>query len=158
VQEKSIRAVDRVKSPHVDVNTVLNVEEFVEPLEYGDNHRSGLSPEKYLAALREMDFCICPAGWGGNWTQRVIESLCRGSIPILQDRHLYGLDLRDSVNCITVRDHDWYGSVMRALQLPLHKVQEIRRNVLDLRNTLLVPPVASHRFCGQFFGSALGQI
>src|SRR5262249_2007635 len=31
VQEKSIGAVDRVKSPRVDVNTVLNVEEFVEP-------------------------------------------------------------------------------------------------------------------------------
>lgn len=122
-------------------------------VEYGDNdHHNALSPEKYVKALSEMEFCICPAGWGRNWTHRVIESLCRGSIPILPDCHLYGLGLRDSVNCIVVKDDDWYGSVMRALQLPFPKVQEIRSNVLHLRNHLLFPLAASRRFCGQFIG------
>src|SRR5712664_2427078 len=31
VQEKSVGAVDRVKSTHIDVDAVLNLEEFIEP-------------------------------------------------------------------------------------------------------------------------------
>jgi hypothetical protein len=120
-------------------------------VEYGDDDlQRGLTPEKYIAALGQMDFCICPAGWGRNWTHRVIEGLCRGSIPILPDAHLYGLGLRDSVNCLAVKGGDWHGAVMTALHLPLHKVQAMRRNVLNLRDTLLVPSAASHRFCDQF--------
>lgn len=119
-------------------------------IEYGDNeHQAALTPEHFISALDEMDFCICPAGWS-NWTHRVIESLCRGAIPILPYPHLYGLGLRHSVNSISVRGADWYGSVRHALGLPADTVREMRKNVLDLREALLVPAAASQRFCDQF--------
>jgi hypothetical protein len=125
-------------------------------IEYGDDeHHNALTPEQFISALGQMDFCLCPAGWSG-WTHRVVESLCRGAIPILPDPHLYGLGLRDSVNCISVKGGNWYGSVKNALSMPVHKLQEMRRNVLDLRDTLLMPSAASRRFCRQFLIAPYG--
>lgn len=121
-------------------------------IEYGDDeHHTALAPHQYIEALGQMDFCICPAGWGGNWTHRVIESLCRGAIPILPDHHLYGLDLRDSFTCLTVRGGDWHGVISNALHLPIESVREMRRNILNLRDTLLVPQAAASRFSRQFY-------
>jgi hypothetical protein len=119
-------------------------------IEYGDDeHQNSLTAEQFISTLGNMDFCLCPAGWSG-WTHRVVESLCRGAIPILPDPHLYGLQLRDLVNCISVKGDDWYGSVKYALSLSVHELQEMRKNVLNLRDTLLVPSAASRRFCEQF--------
>lgn len=107
-------------------------------IEYGDEeHHSALAPDKYIEALGQMDFCICPAGWGGNWTHRVVECLCRGAIPILPNPHLYGLGLLDSVTCLIVRDNNWRGAASTALHLPTEKIRQMRRNILILRETLL---------------------
>jgi hypothetical protein len=119
-------------------------------IEYGDDeHNNALTPEQFISTLGEMDFCLCPTGWS-RWTHRVVESLCRGTIPILQDPHLYGLGLRDSVNCILVKDDDWNSSVKTALSLPVQDIQEMRKNVRNLRDTMLVPLIAARRFCKQF--------
>ena len=119
-------------------------------IEYGDNeHQDALTPEQFISRLGEMDFCLCPTGWS-RWTHRVVESLCRGAIPILQDAHLYGLDLQDSVNCIMVKNGDWYSSVKAALNLPIADLQNMRRNIIDLREKMLVPSRAAQHFSGQF--------
>jgi hypothetical protein len=118
-------------------------------IEYGDDeHHKALTSEQFISTLGEMDFCICPTGWA-RWTHRVIESLCRGAIPILQDTHLYGLGLVDGVNCILVKNNDWFDTVKQALNLPISTLEEMRRNVLALR-AMLVPSAASHRFQSQF--------
>lgn len=118
-------------------------------IEYGDDeHHKALTSEQFISKLGEMDFCICPTGWA-RWTHRVIESLCRGAIPILQDTHLYGLGLVDGVNCILVKNNDWFDTVKQALNLPISTLEEMRRNVLALQ-ARLVPSAASHRFQSQF--------
>lgn len=118
---------------------------------YGDDeHHKAFSPQEYIGALGKMDFCICPGGWGGNWTHRVVESLCRGAIPILPDPHLYGLGLQDSKTCLTVGGDDWNAVVSRALRLPHSTIQEMRANVLALRDDMLTPSAASRRFSEQF--------
>jgi hypothetical protein len=119
-------------------------------IEYGDDeHQKSLAADQFISALGDMDFCLCPAGYS-DWTHRVVECLCRGAIPILPDPHLYGLALRDLANCISVKGDDWYGAVKHALSLSLQELQEMRSNVLNLRDTLLVPSAASRRFCEQF--------
>jgi len=121
-------------------------------IEYGDDGpRNALTSEQFISTLGEIDFCLCPVGWS-SWTHRVIESLCRGAIPILPASNLYGLDLRDRVNCISVTQDDWYAAVKTALSLPTHKLEEMRRSVLSLRETMLTPSSASRRFCSQFDG------
>lgn len=120
-------------------------------IEYGDDeHHKAFSPQEYIEALGRMAFCLCPAGWGGNWTHRVVESLCRGAIPILPDPHLYGLGLQDSETCLTVRGDDWNAVISRALRLPDSKIRAMRTNVLALRDDILAPSAASRRFCKQF--------
>jgi exostosin family protein len=114
-----------------------------------DGIQKGLPSEEYISALEQMDFCLCPTGWS-RWTHRVIESLCRGSIPILQDRHLYGLSLQNSVHCISVDDNDWHAAVKAALSLSAKAIHEMRQNILNLRNKLLAPSIAARRFCDQF--------
>lgn len=119
-------------------------------VEYGDTeHHKALTSEQFFSSLGQMDFCLCPTGWS-RWTHRVVESLCRGAIPILEDAHLYGLDLQDSVNCIIVKDGDWYRSVKVALSLPLEELQNLRLNVINLRDKMLMPTDAARRFSGQF--------
>lgn len=120
-------------------------------MEYGINEpQKVLPPNQYIETLERMDFSLCPAGWGGNWTHRAVESLCRGAIPILPDAHLYGLGLQDSETCLTVRGTDWNGAISRALQLPKNKIREMRAKILSLRDNLLPPSAISRRFCEQF--------
>jgi hypothetical protein len=119
-------------------------------IEYGDDeHHKSLAADQFISTLGDMDFCLCPAGWAA-WTHRVVESLCRGAIPILPDPQLYGLELRHLANCISVTGGDWYGAVKYALSVSVQELQEMRNNVLNLRDALLVPSVASRRFCEQF--------
>jgi len=119
-------------------------------IDYGDDgHSNALSPEDYIDTLGEMDFCICPAGWDGNWTHRVIESICRGAIPILPDPHLYGLSLHDSVTCLIV-ENNWASTISRALCLPTSRIRQMRQNLREMRERLLIPSAVAKRFCQQF--------
>lgn len=119
-------------------------------IEYGDNeHQNALTPKQFMSTLGQMDFCLCPTGWS-RWTHRVVESLCRGAVPILEEAHLYGLGLQDSVNCILVKDGDWYSSVKAALSLSIEDIQKLRKNIIDLRDKMLMPSGAAQRFSEQF--------
>ncbi len=55
---------------------------------------------EYMGTLSDMDFCISPPGWGLQWTHRTIEALMRGSMSIIEDPQIYGLELLDGENCI----------------------------------------------------------
>lgn len=119
-------------------------------LEYGDDeHHLALEPDQFMSKLTEMDFCICAPGWL-LWTHRVIESICRGAVPILQDLHLYGLELRDSVNCIEVKNNDWPSAIQRANRMPFERICAMRQACLQVRDRLLTPMVAATRFLEQF--------
>lgn len=58
--------------------------------------------------------------------------------------------LQDSVNCIMVKDGEWYSSVTAAPSLPIEDLKNLQRNVIDLRDKMLMPSGAARRFSGQF--------
>jgi hypothetical protein len=115
-------------------------------LEYGDEgSRRGLKPPEYLSALHQTDFCICPLGWGGNWTHRVIEAIVCGAIPILEDAGRYNIGLVHLDNCIEVKDNNWQTAVEQAYRLDTEKIMAMRLRLKQLREQCLLPQKASCR-------------
>lgn len=115
--------------------------------EYGDRDQiRGLQPPLYINVLRQSDFCICPLGWGGNWTHRVVEALVCGAIPILEDQLRYNIGLADAENCIVVRQGDWSSAIARAAAMPLSQRVEIRTRISQLSAQHLMPEVAAAKF------------
>src|SRR5262249_51778236 len=94
--------------------------------------------------------CISPPGWGA-FTHRTIEALVRGSIPIIEDPRVYGLELRDNDNCIIARPDDWGAAVQRALKMDEEEIRRIRRNVIGLREKQLLDDRAVEHFESQLF-------
>lgn len=116
-------------------------------LEYGDEgSQRGLKPPEYLSALHQTDFCICPLGWGGNWTHRVIEAILCGAIPILEDEKRYNIGLVHLDNCIVVKHNDWQTAVEQAYQLNFEKIIAMRIKLKQLKEQDLLPQKASYRF------------
>ncbi|GAG43580.1 unnamed protein product, partial [marine sediment metagenome] len=115
-------------------------------IEY-DNQSStrGLNPALYAEALGQADFCICPLGWGGNWTHRVPESLLRGAIPVLEDEKRYNIGLEDMENCLTAKSGNWAKVIKKAYELDSEKVRNMRLNILSLRERYLLPKAAASR-------------
>jgi hypothetical protein len=111
----------------------------------------GIEPMEYMEVLSDMDFCISPPGWGRSFTHRTIEALARGSIPIIEDPELYGLELRDNDNCIIARPDDWGVAVRRALEMSEAEVRRMRRRVIMLRENYLLLPRAMEHFRSQLF-------
>lgn len=111
---------------------------------YGDQGvKRGLAPIHYVSALDQTDFCICPLGWGGNWTHRVIEALLRGAIPILEDWDRYNIGLTDMESCVAVKNQDWVEAIEKAQQCSSEKLFEMRSNIHQIREKHLLPEVAS---------------
>lgn len=106
----------------------------------------GLEPDVYLAALQQMDFCLCPFGWGGMWTHRFIESMMMGAIPIGEDVERYQVGLVDMEHCIEVHHGDWEEAIRRALTLDAASRVRMRRNLLKLRHEKLAFDVAALKF------------
>ncbi|NQU95337.1 MAG: hypothetical protein HQ549_03795 [Candidatus Omnitrophica bacterium] len=104
-----------------------------------------LSPGLYADALGDSDFSVCPLGWGGNWTHRVIESLLRGAIPIVEDEKIYNIELADMENCIVVKNADWNEAIERVSGLSLSEICRLRSNIVKLRDEYLLPEVAASR-------------
>jgi hypothetical protein len=105
----------------------------------------GLAAGDYLALLRRATFCLCPAGWGGLWTHRTVESLGCGAIPILPGPEDYALDLRDGMNCIAVHRGRWADAIERAVRLSPAEVTLMRRAIAQLWRERLAPEVAARR-------------
>lgn len=116
-------------------------------IEYGDRgSKRGLKPPEYVKALNETDFCICPLGWGGNWTHRVIEALVCGAIPILEDADRYNVGLTDMETCIAVKNSNWEEAIERATQLNLNEIITMRSKIKTIKESCLIPEVAAQRF------------
>lgn len=116
-------------------------------IEYGDRgSKRGLKPPEYVKALSETDFCICPLGWGGNWTHRVIEALVCGAIPILEDADRYNIGLTDMETCIAVKNSNWEEAIERAAQLNPDEIITMRSKIKTTKENYLLPEVAAHRF------------
>ncbi|MEP0918339.1 glycosyltransferase family 47 protein [Leptolyngbya sp. DQ-M1] len=117
-------------------------------IEYGDNPGEirGVPPVEYIDYLSESDFTLCPPGYMRT-THRVIEALVRGSIPVLHadELELYNLDLQDQVNCVAVRHQDWIEAIKRLLSLSQSDIEEIRCNILAMRQKYLTPQSYSRR-------------
>ena len=115
-------------------------------IEYGEKGlKRGLKPTEYVKALNETDFCICPLGWGGNWTHRVIEALVCGAIPILEDAERYNIGLTDMETCIAVKNDNWEEAIERASQLELQEVFAMRSKIKTIKENYLLPEVAAFR-------------
>jgi hypothetical protein len=106
-----------------------------------------LSLDTYLEMLTESDFTLCIPGT--SWTHRPIESLVRGSIPILdaENMRMHDIPWKDGANCLVVRkprDKEcWLAAILRALSLPDEVVLEMRHQIRSLRRDFLLPEAAS---------------
>lgn len=107
--------------------------------------KRGLNPAIYAEALNHTDFCICPVGWGGNWTHRVPESLLRGTIPVLEDEKRYNIGLKDMENCIVVKNSDWPAALEKAGKLDFNVIHGMRSNISRLREECILPQAAALR-------------
>ena len=98
--------------------------------EYTNASPIGLEPLEFLNVLSRSDFTLCPRGYS-LVTHRPIEALLRGSIPVLSsdELDLYGVQLRDSENCVAVPDGQWTEAVRR-----LASVGE--RDLVRMRHTI----------------------
>jgi glycosyltransferase involved in cell wall biosynthesis len=115
-------------------------------IEYGsEGSRRGLKPPEYIDALQQSNFCICPLGWGGNWTHRVIEAIACGSIPILEDEGRYNIDLAHMENCIVVKNKDWQTAIEQACRLSAEEATAMRLRLKQLKEQYLLPQKASCR-------------
>lgn len=147
IKEKLIRDTNIINREQYLLNQhISNNKNNVLWIEYGDRDKvRGLSSPDYINALNQTDFCICPLGWGGNWTHRVIESLVRGAIPILEDGERYNIGLTDMKNCIVVKNNNWLEAIEKAEQINLEQLSSIKSNIAEIREKYLLPEAASKK-------------
>ncbi|MGQ9671036.1 MAG: hypothetical protein ACUVWY_12885 [Desulfosoma sp.] len=76
--------------------------------EYTDSAEAGVTAQEYLKLLSDSDFTLCPPGYS-LMTHRPLEALLRAAIPIMNEGELclYGIELKDKVNCVAVKNHRW---------------------------------------------------
>lgn len=101
---------------------------------------------EYIDRLTQCDFTLCVAGYT-NWTNRPVEALSRGSVPVIDEMEsrVYDLDLVDGKNCILVKDKDWLGAAERALAVSREDLVRMRTDVAGMRESHLLPEVAAAR-------------
>ena len=95
---------------------------------------SHLSPTQYIEVLSLSDFTLCLPGHG-PWSCRSIESLLRGSIPILsryESDNFVDLPLVHGINCLLVEDDQWIHAIDYALSLDFIELRKMRNSVFDL--------------------------
>ena len=114
--------------------------------EYTDAHGGNLMPKEFVDMLTNSDFTLCPPGHY-LLTHRPVEALVQGCLPILNEDELaiYGMPLKDGINCIAVKDNDWQGSVRRAMNINEEEVKNMRQEVKAMENTYLTDDAISRR-------------
>ncbi|MDV3351379.1 exostosin family protein [Leptothoe sp. LEGE 181152] len=109
-------------------------------IEYGDDPSKprGLPPQEFINCLEESDFTLCPPGYS-KLTHRVIEALVKGSIPILHEDELalYDIDLKDGVNCISVKSENWTQALDIAMGMSHSEVSLMRNKILSMQDDYL---------------------
>lgn len=105
--------------------------------EYTDSTGAGVTAQEYLKLLSDSDFTLCPPGYS-LVTHRPLEALLRGAIPIVNEGELclYGIELKDKVNCISVKNHRWHDAVQYALNLSKEKVVSMRYLIWEMQDRL----------------------
>jgi hypothetical protein len=107
-------------------------------------------PKEWPGVLSDADFSLCPPGYERK-THRVVESLVRGAIPILDCPEEYDLGLNDGENCLVVRNGKWVDQVERALKMNQNDVLTMRQSIEKLHSKYLTPESAGKhwlRKCG----------
>jgi hypothetical protein len=122
---------------------------------YSDEKPEALPESEFVEILSNSDFTLAPPGYS-LVTHRPIEAMLRGSIPILNEREapIYEIGLRDGVNCLLVRNDDWGAATSRALHSSQPEIEQMRRNVLEVRNAYLDYPVLSAAICRRLGATA----
>ena len=112
--------------------------------EFADEKPNALEPLEFVDILSNSDFTLCPPGYS-LITHRLIESLLRGSIPILNadELDIYDLDLEDGVNCIAATSENWKATIERCYSLNENDLIRIRRNIHSLVKNRILYPVSS---------------
>jgi hypothetical protein len=96
--------------------------------------------------LSNSDFTLCPRGYS-LVTHRPIEALLRGSIPVLSEDELdlYGLELKDADNCISVQDGRWRQTVERLAQTKEGEIAGMRARIDAMFDDFLNYPAMAKR-------------
>lgn len=112
--------------------------------EFSDEKPNALAPIEYVDMLSNSDFTLCPPGYS-LITHRLVESLLRGSIPILNQNELdiYDIGLKDDVNCIAAVPENWSAAIDRCFEMSEEEIVTMRNNIRTLVKKRLLYPVSS---------------
>lgn len=111
-----------------------------------NDKKRGISGSEYIKILEDSDFTLCPPGYS-NISHRVIEALCKGSIPILNEKEAkyYDINLKNGFNCIVVRKNNWQEAVNKAIKMNIKEKEKIRRNILEMKDNFLNEKINAKR-------------
>jgi hypothetical protein len=114
--------------------------------EYSDAAPTGLGPWEFVKVLSNSDFTLCPRGYS-LVTHRPLEALLRGSIPVLSkdELDLYGVELKDGENCISVQDGRWRQTVERLAQMQEPEITRMRAKIHAMFDNFLNYPAMARR-------------
>jgi len=103
---------------------------------------------QFCQLLTDSDYTLCPPGHV-RLTHRVVEALVRGSIPILHadELPLYDLGLESGKNCIAVRPGGWGEALAAALEVGHASTEQMRANILQMREAHLTIAASNRRLC-----------
>jgi hypothetical protein len=141
-----------VKSHLTSQGLLSNQEDYSDSklvwIEYGDSagEKRGVESTEYIHLLSESDFTLSPPGYI-KMTHRTIEALVQGSIPVLHENELglYDIDLRNRVNCLTVKNQDWVAATKTIMTISQEEVIYMRSNILAMRDKFLSDEAFSRR-------------
>jgi hypothetical protein len=117
---------------------------------YSDTEPGALPESEFVDILSNSDFTLAPPGHS-LVTHRPIESMLRGSVPILNaaEAALYEMNLRDGENCLLVREDDWAAAVARALTMDQPAIRRMRANIQRMLPAQLQYGPLSAAICGR---------
>lgn len=112
--------------------------------EFSDEKPNALTPLEFVDILTNSDFTLCPTGYS-LITHRLIETLLRGSIPILSanELNIYDLDLTDGVNCIAALSDNWQTTIERCFSMEEKNIIKMRKNIHALVHNRILYPASS---------------
>lgn len=120
--------------------------------EFSDEKPNALEPLEFVDILSNSDFTLCPPGYS-LITHRLIESLLRGSIPVLNEYELniYDIGLKDGVNCIAAQSDNWSATIKRSFAMDQKEITAIRKNIISLVKERLLYPVSAKEMRERLF-------
>lgn len=117
---------------------------------YSDAEPAALPETEFVDILSNSDFTLAPPGHS-LITHRPIESMLRGSVPILNETEapIYEIGLCDGENCLLVREGNWSAAVSRALSTSQDEVARMRANLWQMNESQLQYASLSKGICSR---------